>query len=84
MKNKDIANLLVAQSRVLIEIAERVQLLNVAFEAYVHDQVGDGGQGYDAHYARRKKLFDQDFSGKTKDLLSALHKAAASVDSLDA
>ena len=73
MTNQQAYKIIKAQAKLLIHLTERVVMLQVAFEAYVQGQISESGKQYDAqydaHYRRRKELFDQDFQGVTTDLL---------------
>jgi hypothetical protein len=75
MTDKEEHDILKAQSALLIHLIERVVMLQVSFETYIRDQVGESGPKHDAHYARRKELFEQDFRGHTTDLLNTLRQA---------
>lgn len=67
--------LLIAQSKVVLHMAERLVMFQVAFETYVHEQIGESGVEHDAHYARRREMLEQDFSGSTTALLKTLKEA---------
>jgi len=79
MTNQQAYEIIKAQAKLLIHLTERVVMLRVAFEAYIHEKIGESGAPYDAqydaHYRRRKELFDQDFQGVTTDLLNTLKQA---------
>ena len=72
--------ILKAQAELVIHITERVVLLQVAFEAFVHGQIGAEGPESDVHYKHREDLMALDFAGKTTDLLNALRQALLKVD----
>jgi hypothetical protein len=84
MTNQQAYEIIKAQAKLLIHLTERVVMLQVAFEAYVHEQIEKSGTQYDAqydaHYRRRKELFDQDFRGSTTDLLKTLRQAVQQAD----
>jgi hypothetical protein len=84
MTNQQAYEIIKAQAKLLIHLTERVVMLQVAFEAYVQGQISESGTQYDAqydaHYRRRKELFDQDFQGVTTDLLNTLRQAVQQAD----
>jgi hypothetical protein len=75
MTNEQANEIIKAQGKLLLHVTERIVMLQVAFEAYVHDQIGQSGPKYNAHYKRRKELFEQDFDDSTKSLLNTLRQA---------
>ena len=80
MTDQQTHEIIKAQAKLLMHLTERVIMLQVAFEAYVHDQIGKSGAQYDAHYAHRKQLFEQDFRASTTDLLKTLKQALEKSD----
>jgi hypothetical protein len=80
MTNEQANEIIKAQGKLLLHVTERIVMLQVAFEAYVHDQIGQSGPKYDAHYAHRKELFEQDFDDSTKSLLNTLKQAVDRAD----
>lgn len=80
MTSQQAQEIIKTQAKLLIHLTERVVLLQVAFEAYVHEQIGESGAAYDAHYARRKALLEQDSKGTTNDLLCTLKQALDKID----
>ncbi len=80
MTDEESHAILKAQAELVIHITERVVLLQVAFEAFVHGQIGEEGPQSDLHYKHREKLMALDFSGKTTNLLNTLRKALSKAD----
>lgn len=81
MINEPMRDVLKAQANLIAHLTERMVLMQVAFEAYVRQEIGEHGPKHDAHYALRKEMVAKDFAGKTNDLLCTLNKALARVDS---
>jgi hypothetical protein len=68
-------SILRAQAELVIHVTERIVLLQVAFEAFVHGQIGEEGRESEIHYKHREELMALDFAGKTTDLLNTLRQA---------
>jgi hypothetical protein len=77
--NEKTLALVKAQSALLLDLAERVVILNCAFEAYVQKHSDD----FDGYVELRKKMFDEDFHGKTNDLLRILKTEMDRVDNYE-
>ena len=80
MTDEESDTILKAQAELVIHLTERMVLLQVAFEAFVHGQLGEEGPESDTHYKHREELMALDFSGKTTDLLNTLRKALSEAD----
>ena len=80
MTNEQAHEIIKAQAKLLMHLTERVVMLQTALEAFIEGQVGDEGEQHDAHYARRKELHEQDFSGSTTALLNTLQQALLKAD----
>lgn len=74
--NEKTLALVKAQSALLLDLAERVIILNAAFEAYAREHAED----FEGYVKLRKKLFDEDFGGKANDLLRKLKTELDRVD----
>ncbi|HEX4349699.1 MAG TPA: hypothetical protein VH251_04910 [Verrucomicrobiae bacterium] len=80
MTDEESDAILKAQAELVIHLTERMVLLQVAFEAFVHGQIGEEGPESDTHYKHREELMALDFSGKTTELLNTLRKALTEAD----
>jgi len=80
MTNEQAHEIIKAQAKLLMHLTERVVMLQVAVEAFIHGQVGEEGAEHDAHYAHRKELFEQESKAKTNGLLHTLSKALDRID----
>jgi hypothetical protein len=60
-----------AQSELLIHVAERLLMLQVAFEARLHQEIGKDGEEHDEHFEMRQEMYVQD-SATTTDLIRTL------------
>ena len=80
MTDEESDTILKAQAELVIHLTERMVLLQVAFEAFVHGEIGEEGPESDIHYKHREELMALDFSGKTTELLNSLRKALSEAD----
>lgn len=74
MTNEEI-ELLKAQAAVTLHVAERLVLLQVAFEAFLRQDDERCDEGYQSHLELRRKMLDEDMEGKTTLLLNTLKQA---------
>jgi len=68
---KKILAILKAQSQIILNNAERIMMLQSAFEAYTTGLIQGGTLSKDDHYKLRKEIYDDDMK-KSNDLLCTL------------
>ena len=72
--------LLIAQSKLIAHLGERLVILQVSFEAFVRARIGETNGNLDEHYKLRRQMLEEDFSGTTTDLLNTLKQAIVEAD----